>query len=476
MGVDDADAIPQVPAGGTVGEVREETEPIAENEPTLEGDKLIGAVMPRNARKEVMSCTTRRLFVADDGRTNLLLMDSGAFMHVCPPTFAPHVPVERVSPMPKGVTADGRTLTCHGVKRVKVRVWGGRVLTFTFAVMDVSRALLSVGELRAQGIATCFTTHSYLKRGAWTTPLLRVRNLLFLPVLLFEQEEWPHAMGDTLKDAQKTLDNVILAVEEPQWHVVEYCCEPDSKLSTWFAERGHTVTRLGLPDRDLSNAACVSQVSEEIREQLQNGKKILLWASLPCRPWCKWQQASRRTSLILRQQNDKDRRQSRLMVQLFVKLLQEVLIDEQDHTQVVACFEWPRGALGWQIKEMTTLLELLPVACRFDGCRYGLRAQTGQRMCKPWRVQTNLPALQQPLSLRCGRDHQHTVTHGPDATRSGLYTPAMVETIGQAILDCEDEVMALNDMGMEEEPADTGGASSSHQRVEAEEMMQEPEQ
>ena len=264
--------------------------------------------MPRNAKKEVMSCTTRRLFVADDGRTNLLLMDSGAFVHVCPPTFAPHVPVERVSPMPKGVTADGRTLTCHGVKRVKVRVWGGRVLTFTFAVMDVSRALLSVGELRAQGIATCFTTHSYLKRGAWTTPLLRVRNLLFLPVLLFEQEEWPHAMGDTLKGAQKTLDNVIMTVEEPQWHVVEYCCEPDSKLSTWFAERGHTVTRLGLPDRDLSNAACVSQVSEEIREQLQNGKKILLWASLPCRPWCKWQQASRRTSLILRQQNDKDRR------------------------------------------------------------------------------------------------------------------------------------------------------------------------
>ena len=173
MGVDDADAIPQVPAGGTVGEVREETEPIAENEPTLEGDKLIGAVMPRNARKEVMSCTTRRLFVADDGRTNLLLMDSGAFMLVCPPTFAPHVPVERVSQMPKGVTADGRTLTCHGVKRVKVRVWGGRVLTFTFAVMDVPRALLSVGELRAQGIATCFTTHSYLKSGTWTTPLLR---------------------------------------------------------------------------------------------------------------------------------------------------------------------------------------------------------------------------------------------------------------------------------------------------------------
>jgi hypothetical protein len=182
-------------------------------------------------------------------------------------------------------------------------------------------------------------------------------------------------MGDTLKGAQKTLDNVIMTVEEPQWHVVEYCCEPDSKPSTWFAERGHTVTRLGLPDRDLSKQACVSQVSEEMREQMRNGKKILLWASLPCRPWCKWQQVNRKTSLILRQQNDKDRRQSRLMVQLFVKLLQELLVDEQDHTQVVACFEWPRGALGWQIKEMTTLLELLPVACRFDGCRYGLRAQ-----------------------------------------------------------------------------------------------------
>ena len=51
----------------------------------------------------------------------------------------------------------------------------------------------------------------------------------------------------------------------------------------------------------------------------------------------------------------------------------------------------------------------------------------------------------------------------------------MVEAIGQAILDREDEVMTLNGMGMEEEPADTGGASSSHQRVERKEMLQEPE-
>eukprot|EP00972_Heterocapsa_arctica_P042315 6236755-Heterocapsa_arctica.AAC.1 len=55
----------------------------------------------------------------------LLLLDSGAFTHVCPPTFAPHVPIVHSEPRVGGLTASGQGLVEVGTKKVVLEVWGG---------------------------------------------------------------------------------------------------------------------------------------------------------------------------------------------------------------------------------------------------------------------------------------------------------------------------------------------------------------
>eukprot|EP00972_Heterocapsa_arctica_P103279 15218504-Heterocapsa_arctica.AAC.1 len=69
--------------------------------------------------------------------TRLIMLDSGAFTHVCLVGFAPEVPVDCSTP------GQGKT--------VRLRTWGGTLIDVKFAVMDVARPLLSVGQLQRKG-------------------------------------------------------------------------------------------------------------------------------------------------------------------------------------------------------------------------------------------------------------------------------------------------------------------------------------
>eukprot|EP00972_Heterocapsa_arctica_P102538 15111325-Heterocapsa_arctica.AAC.1 len=48
-------------------------------------------------------------------------------------------------------------------------------------------------------------------------------------------------------------DELILEQEKNNrpWMLFEWCCEPDSLLTSWFEQHGHGAIRLGLPDHDL---------------------------------------------------------------------------------------------------------------------------------------------------------------------------------------------------------------------------------
>ena len=80
----------------------------------------------------------------------LLLVDSGACVHVCPESFADHVPLETAPPMDLRA-ANGGALQQYGLRRVPVwaRTESGRAvrLTIPFVVCDVKRPILSVGML-----------------------------------------------------------------------------------------------------------------------------------------------------------------------------------------------------------------------------------------------------------------------------------------------------------------------------------------
>eukprot|EP00972_Heterocapsa_arctica_P106716 15718010-Heterocapsa_arctica.AAC.1 len=61
------------------------------------------------------------------------MLDSGAFTHVCPVTFAPQAPINYTQPHPGGIMANGQPLTCRGTKVVRLNLWSGEALELKFA-------------------------------------------------------------------------------------------------------------------------------------------------------------------------------------------------------------------------------------------------------------------------------------------------------------------------------------------------------
>eukprot|EP00972_Heterocapsa_arctica_P063002 9294357-Heterocapsa_arctica.AAC.1 len=64
-------------------------------------------------------------------------------MHVCPPTFAPEIPLRKDDMRLRAVTANGQPLRCYGRKRVLLCTEKGVPFSVDCAVMDVSQTVLS---------------------------------------------------------------------------------------------------------------------------------------------------------------------------------------------------------------------------------------------------------------------------------------------------------------------------------------------
>jgi hypothetical protein len=85
---------------------------------------------------EIVSELPEAMVIEGCGDSVLLLVDSGAFAHVCPRNFAPNSPL-LASSMPHVVAtaADGKALVHHGEKKVPVSMWGTRPALITFQVL-----------------------------------------------------------------------------------------------------------------------------------------------------------------------------------------------------------------------------------------------------------------------------------------------------------------------------------------------------
>eukprot|EP00972_Heterocapsa_arctica_P039519 5820991-Heterocapsa_arctica.AAC.1 len=81
----------------------------------------------------------------------MVLIDSGAFAHVCPLSFAPASPLQLVRESQPALSADGRPLRKWGKRNVVLELDDGETLRATFLVMNVSKVILSVAELRRDG-------------------------------------------------------------------------------------------------------------------------------------------------------------------------------------------------------------------------------------------------------------------------------------------------------------------------------------
>ena len=79
-----------------------------------------------------------------------LLVDSGAYAHVCPLDFAPEIPLQSCQ-LPLVSTADGTKMTPLGRKTVPCELENGTKVAMTFVVLPVKRPILSVKALTQKG-------------------------------------------------------------------------------------------------------------------------------------------------------------------------------------------------------------------------------------------------------------------------------------------------------------------------------------
>ena len=117
----------------------------------------------------------------EDGE-QMVLIDSGAFDHACPPSFAPSVQIIPPKVDVRVATAsDKEVLKILGTKTARMRVKGALV-DCTFQVLDIRRPLMSVSALMRHGFCVVFggKEDAYVKKGKCRLPLCHEGNHFYL--------------------------------------------------------------------------------------------------------------------------------------------------------------------------------------------------------------------------------------------------------------------------------------------------------
>jgi hypothetical protein len=183
---------------------------------------------------------------------------------------------------------------------------------------------------------------------------------------------------------------------------------------------------------DFTNPAGFKKVVEALL-----GDNVVVFASLPCTGGSPWQ--------IVNKKHPACRRLLIKHHQLFNKLfrsLVKLFADYATRGDIPILFEWPRCCRYWKIPKVERFIRKHRLTtAEFDGCAFGLRSsikrEEGKYLKKPWRIVTNIPAIQEALAGRLcpgtSDTHVHAVTCGKDAKHSQYYTRSLARTIHDAI-------------------------------------------
>lgn len=363
-----------------------------------------------------------------------LLVDSGAFAHCAPLNWATQFPLLPVPDgMPTVVTADGSEVTCFGSRDVRYRRPDGRIGRSTFLVMSIHRPILSVPMLAETGNFVHFDEQPRIEHSHGQSNLIREKGLYYLPVSLLP------SVGVTTRMQHKqalSLSALSQGDEKLQWSLFEWCCAQDSTLSSWFASHGQRAYRLGLPSVNLLDKDQIAEVIAAIKQEIKEGRRVLLWAAQPCTPWCRWQsvscaEAEKRGKL---EEFDSSlelaRQQSRQLLQNLLHVIRSV----SKFGAISLAFEWPSTCTGWKEELVQDLSTWMPEVADCSGCAMNLTDESGEFIGKQWRVMTNLKALAEELRrYRCAGGHDHLQCRGEKARRSAFYTAEMATIVGRAV-------------------------------------------
>ena len=194
--------------------------------------------------------------------------------------------------------------------------------------------------------------------------------------------------------------------------LIEFACEPDSKLSATMLEQGGDAIRVHKESFDILKNEDMTRLIEIVDQN----PGCDLWGSIPCGPWSTWQydNLSQYGPEFAVELNEA-RRTSMVMFAAFLRVAKRV----RSKGGRIA-FEWPRHCLGWKQPFMRRLLDDPDIKCvDVDGCDFGMQTSDGVPIRKQWRIATSCPEL--PNELR-GRTCSHETGY-PHARIEGSLTP-----------------------------------------------------
>ncbi|CAE8585764.1 unnamed protein product [Polarella glacialis] len=232
--------------------------------------------------------------------------------------------------------------------------------------------------------------------------------------LLFQHGLRNQAIRNTLfaqasKDILFSLSAAVAA--DRSLTLVEWCCEPRTLLRDVMQKLGVQVVHFGIPDHDLSCPDVVEDVIRQIRQTVQQGSNVFIWATLPSS-------------------------QSMTTIQLLLHVLMQTL---GPHVQAV--LELPRGATEWRLSEVREMIKLLPHRGDVDGCCFNLRDRHQRLLARQWRIQTSSASVASSLRRRCSGRHFHGECK--DAVASCLSVPQLAQFIASVICHSNEQAHSV---------------------------------
>ena len=137
--------------------------------------------------------------------------------------------------------------------------------------------------------------------------------------------------------------------------MVEFACEPDSKLSATMLEQGGDAIRV---HKDLCDILKNKDMTRLI-ETVDQNPGCDLWGSIPCGPWSTWQYVNlSQYGPEFAVELNEARRTSMVMFAAYLRVAKRVRFKGGR-----IAFEWPRHCLGWKQPFMRRLLDDPDIKC-----------------------------------------------------------------------------------------------------------------
>eukprot|EP00438_Fugacium_kawagutii_P015705 Skav235328 [mRNA] locus=scaffold520:603852:614712:+ [translate_table: standard] len=247
--------------------------------------------------------------------------------------------------------------------------------------------------------------------GAWAPGALEVKDL---PPTQWSDEELAIWLGPQADVFRRALSHGLDFLE---------VYAGKARASQAVLAKGGTALFLGLDHGQDFRRAKDRSLGRALVQRL---KPKHLWGAFPCTPFCAWIRLA-----MLRNCDMTPRLQEgRVHLKFILELCSLQVAGKRE-----AHLENPLTSMAW--KEPMAL-DALAAPCwlraRLDQCQTGLSSPEGGLHLKPTLIRTTDAQMQQTLSLKCPRLHDHDPVEGQATALSAMYSPHMADLIATVVM------------------------------------------